>query len=134
MLTRRGFMVRSPFVAKRQIFGSRKWLIAELDKLTSIIVRKRDRRCVTCGKWQGLQCSHYYPRRYLAIRFSLVNCNAMCARCNRNHNTDPLPYLAYMLETYGEKVISQLEVLKGSSGRVSDEELWDMLEQYRSIA
>ncbi len=43
MLTRRSYMSRPAFVERPAEKGSRKWLIAELDKLTSIIVRWRDR-------------------------------------------------------------------------------------------
>jgi hypothetical protein len=50
MLTRRSYLSRSGFYKKPLEPGSRKWLIAELDKYTSIIVRRRDRRCVTCGE------------------------------------------------------------------------------------
>src|ERR687893_80966 len=100
MLYRRAYMSRSRLVERAPEEGSRKWLIAELDGLTSVIVRRRDRRCVTCGSVQSLQCSHFYSRRYLTIRFSLVNCNAMCSTCNRRHNRDRRPYEIYMLKTY----------------------------------
>src|SRR5918998_2511344 len=105
MLARRAFMSRSRLVERAPEEGSRKWLIAELDRLTSLIVRKRDKRCVTCGSVQSLQCSHFYSRRYLSIRFDLRNCNAMCSACNRRHNRDRRPYETYMLETYGRAVI-----------------------------
>lgn len=54
MLTRRALIPRSELVERPPEDGSRRWLIAELDKYTSIIVRRRDRRCVTCGTRQGL--------------------------------------------------------------------------------
>lgn len=92
MLARRAFMSRSRLVGRQPEEGSRKWLIAELDRHTSIIVRRRDRMCVTCGSVQALQCSHFYSRRYLSIRFDLRNCNAMCSACNRRHNRDRRPY------------------------------------------
>src|ERR1044071_7842576 len=101
MLARRAYMSRSRLVERPREEGSRKWLIAELDKYTSIIVRQRGKRCVTCGSVQSLQCSHFYSRRYLPTRFDLRNCNAMCAGCNRRHNTDRRPYERYMLKTYG---------------------------------
>ena len=133
MFPRRAFMTRTPFVEKSHPPDSRRWLVAELDNLTSIIVRKRDRQCVTCGKRQGLQCSHFYSRRYLAIRFDLRNCNAMCGVCNKRHNHDPLPYLLYMQSNYGAKVVAELQALKMSSHKVTEDELREMLELYRSI-
>jgi hypothetical protein len=113
---------------------SRKWLVAELDRLTSLIVRRRDGRCVTCGSAQGLQCSHFYSRRYLAIRFNLVNCNAMCSACNRRHNRDRKPYERYMRKAYGSGVMAELDGLRLSLEKVTDEELRVRLEEYRKMA
>ena len=127
MISRRAYLSRSRLAAKPPEMGSRRWLIAELDKRTSVAVRRRDGRCVTCGARQTLECSHFYPRRYLTIRFDLRNCNAMCAGCNRRHNTDPSPYLAYMLERYGPEAVAELDRLKTSLRKVSDEELQEML-------
>ena len=64
----------------------------------------------------GLQCSHFFSRRYLRIRFDLRNCNAQCAGCNRRHNRDRGPYETYMVETYGPDVVTELDGLRGSLG------------------
>jgi hypothetical protein len=125
-------MSRSRLVERAPEEGSRKWLIAELDRLTSVIVRKRDKRCVTCGSMQGLQCSHFYSRRYLAVRFDLRNCNAMCAGCNRRHNRDRRPYERYMLEAYGPGVVAELDALRTSLRKVADEELLELLKRYKA--
>jgi len=108
VLCRRAYMSRSRLVERTPEEGSRKWLVAELDRLTSLIVRRRDKRCVTCGSTQGLQCSHFYSRRYLSVRFDLRNCNAMCVRCNRRHNKDRRPYERYMRKTYGAALLAEL--------------------------
>jgi Bacteriophage Lambda NinG protein len=123
VLPRRRFLNRTPFVEKPVEVHSRRWLIAELDHLTSMIVRRRDRECVTCGERKGLQCSHFYSRRHLAIRFDLRNCNAMCAACNRRHNSDPTAYLKFMTERYGAEVDAELGGLRSSMRKVTDGEL-----------
>ncbi len=133
MLYRRSLMSRSSFGVKPLETGSRRWLIWQLDIQTSRIVRGRDRKCVTCGATRNLQCSHFYSRRYLTIRFDLRNCYAMCAACNRRHNEDPSAYLEFMGERYGSAVINELGDLKKSLCRVSDEELRQMLDQYKPI-
>ena len=134
MLARRAFMSRSRLVGRAPEEGSRKWLVAELDRLTSVIVRKRDGRCVTCGSVQGLQCSHFYSRRYLSVRFDLRNCNAMCAGCNRRHNRDRRPYERYMRKRYGAGVVAELGGLRLSLEKVTDEELGEVLDRYRAPA
>ena len=134
MLARRAPMARSNLVERSPEEGSRKWLIAELDRLTSQIVRQRDGRCVTCGSLQGLQCSHFYSRRHLAIRFDLRNCNAMCSGCNQRHNRDRKPYERYMVKTYGAAAIAELDGLRTGLEKVADEELREMLERYKAMA
>src|SRR5215203_1886453 len=119
MLARRAYMSRSRLVERAPEEGSRRWLVAELDRVTSLVVRGRDGRCVTCGSSQGLQCSHFYSRRYLSIRFDLRNCNAMCSDCNRRHNRDRRPYERYMLKTYGQGVVAELDRLKMGLGKVT---------------
>jgi Bacteriophage Lambda NinG protein len=131
MLPRRRALHRSPFVEKPVTVGSRRWLVAELDRLTSLIVRRRDRRCVTCGETKGLQCSHFYSRRHLAVRFDLRNTNAMCSACNRRHNSDPSAYLAFMAERYGPGVVEELEELEAGTDKITDEDLSRTLERLR---
>jgi Bacteriophage Lambda NinG protein len=131
MLPRRSVLHRTPFEERPPEVGSRRWLGAELDRLTSTIVRRRDRRCVTCSEPRGLQCSHFYSRRYLATRFDLRNCNAMCAGCNRRHNSDPAEYLRFMNERYGVEVVAELDGLRSDTRKVTDEELAHVLERLR---
>lgn len=133
MLARRAYMSRSRLVERPRVEGLRKWLIAELDKYTSLIVRRRDGKCVTCGSVQSLQCSHFYSRRHLPTRFDLRNCNAMCAVCNRRHNRDRRPYESYMQKTYGRGVIAELDGLRTSLEKVTDEELKELLEKYKKL-
>ncbi|MET0465636.1 MAG: recombination protein NinG [Chitinophagaceae bacterium] len=130
---RRAYMSRSRLVERPPEEGSRKWLVEELDRLTSLIVRKRDKRCVTCGSVQSLQCSHFYSRRYLSIRFDLRNCNAMCAGCNRRHNRDRVPYEKYMLKTYGLGVIAELDGLRMGLEKETDEGLKELLKEYEIL-
>ena len=134
MLPRRSFISRAGFDKKPPERGSRRWLIAELDQLTSLIVRRRDRRCVTCGTRRSLQCSHFYSRRYLAIRFDLRNCNAMCRICNFRHNDDPFAYMSYMQEHYGPEVVLELHELRMAPCKVTNDDLARTLERYKRMA
>jgi hypothetical protein len=133
MLYRRAYMSRSRLVERPPQEGSRKWLIAELDRYTSLIVRRRDRRCVTCGSAQGLQCSHFSSQRYLSVRFDLRNCNAMCSTCNRRHNRDRRPYERYMQETYRSGVETELDELRASFQKVTDAQLLELLNDYGAM-
>lgn len=136
MLTRRicrSRRSRSGFHEKTFEPVTRRWLVAELDKYTSLVVRRRDRRCVTCGTGRDLQCSHFYSRRHLVIRFNLINCNAMCGFCNRRHNRDPFPYMSYMQAKYGPEAVEELNALRASRRKVTDDELRRTLGRYRAM-
>jgi hypothetical protein len=133
MLYRRAYMSRSRLVERPPEEGSRRWLVAELDRYTSQIVRGRDGRCVTCGTSQGLQCSHFYSRRYLSVRFDLRNCNAMCAQCNRRHNRNRKPYERYMWKRYGTAVVAELDWLRMGLGKVTDAQLRELLAEYKAM-
>jgi hypothetical protein len=142
VLSRRAYMKRG--VAPRRNYGGlkakpyrslskRAGIKAELDRLTSLIVRARDGRCVTCGTTDDLTCSHYFKRRFLATRFDLTNCNAQCSRCNDRHNQNPFPYRAYMVGLIGESGLDELFELRNSVWRPSDEELKTMRLQYQMM-
>jgi hypothetical protein len=79
-----------------------------LDRLTSILVRKRDKRCCTCGSTENLQCGHFISRVFVNTRWDLRNCNAQCASCNVMHELNPVPYYEFMLAYYGKIVIVDL--------------------------
>lgn len=119
--------------AKKPEPGSRRALKAELDTLTSLIVRARDGRCVTCGTTESLECSHYFKRRFLATRWNLQNCNAQCAHENEEHNSSPFRYRAYMVKLIGEDGLDELFALRNSVWRPSDEELRALRDSYRQM-
>ena len=52
------------------------------DKLFSDFIRKRDGKCVRCGKGGTLQCSHYWGRRMESVRFDPLNAEALCFTCH----------------------------------------------------
>lgn len=53
--------------------------------------------------------------------------------CNRRHNYDPSAYLSFITERYGAGVVAELEELKASTRKVTDEELRQTLERLRAI-
>lgn len=111
----------------------RRTLEANLDKLTSLIVRWRDGRCVVCGATGRLQCGHLIKRGKHVIRFSLLNCNCQCASCNFKHNNYPEPYTAWFLRQYGEAEYCKLEEAARVGEKLSISELRDLLMKYRDL-
>jgi hypothetical protein len=94
-----------------------------IDKLDDLV---RDRLkeeypeiCVTCGRrigWfhpinnnHGLQVGHYISRDIKQLRWHPKNVHPQCAGCNWEHNSNPIPYTKFMLETYGQEILDELE-------------------------
>lgn len=112
---------------------TRAGLKAELHRVTSLIVRLRDGCCVICGSTSDLQAGHFYKRGYLEIAFDLRNVNGQCGFHNKLHNTNPMPYMAYMQKTYGPDVVLELHELRMKKRHIPDSELRDLLESHRAL-
>ena len=63
----------------------------ELDKWFSLYIRLRYAtdeglvQCYTCGKvdhYKKLQCGHFMSRRFHSTRWSELNCQVQCVKCN----------------------------------------------------
>jgi hypothetical protein len=89
----------------------------KLDTIFSQFIRLRDRGkgCYTCGvqrTWKELQCGHFIPRQYLALRYDERNCHAQCYACNMLYNGQPSKYALRLMDEYGERIIAELESLR----------------------
>ena len=80
--------------------SERQLLEKQLYDLTSIYVRRRDGKCVTCGTTAELTMSHWQKAGKQRARYDLRNVNAQCARCNQLHNRWTGPYNLYMEKHY----------------------------------
>jgi hypothetical protein len=111
----------------------RKTLIAKLDRLTSLIVRKRDGECVICHTKVGLDCGHLIRRGAQTVRWNLRNCNAQCGSCNGRHEYFPRAYREWFKKQYGKKAYDDLEQLAENGSKWGESELRVMLEEYQKL-
>lgn len=112
-------MVKAKKKTKKKPLPSLKKLRDTLWELTSLYVRlsRTDSNgycaCVTCGAvkpYQEMQAGHFVPKaRGNAVKFDLRNVAPQCYRCNINLGSNPSAYAVWMLDTYGEAVIRELE-------------------------
>lgn len=122
-LKRSGFKAKSTVPLKKrskgQIEGNKrkpktlaKWK-KELDTVFSKFIRQRDDgQCFTCPKKDEpkyMQCGHFAPRQYLALRFDERNCNCQCYACNMLYNGQPSAYAIRLKQKYGDSIIEELE-------------------------
>jgi transcription elongation factor Elf1 len=125
---------RSTIAPKLLVIGSRAWLIREADIFFSRYIRRRDKACVLCGTFKRLECGHFFSRAYLRIRWDERNAHANCHFCNQRHIDNQRPYIAFMLKTYSSKVIDELNVLRRSLTKVTDEDIRAAMNYYRKAA
>lgn len=52
------------------------------DVLFSQYIRKRDGKCMRCGKDTTLQCAHYFGRRNRRLRYDPQNSITLCYSCH----------------------------------------------------
>lgn len=69
-------------------------------------IRNRDKRCVTCGKTEGLQAGHFWHN---CLDFDEMNINAQCERCNHYLSGNLAVYASYLIAKYGQKKFQDLE-------------------------
>lgn len=122
---------RSPLRYRRHPAGTHKGMVEELDRLSSLIVRKRDGCCITCGSSHELTASHFYRRTYLIIRFDLRNLACQCFNCNKVHSINPWPYVQWFLNTYSDDVMTELHELRMSTKRLTDADLAALITERR---
>jgi hypothetical protein len=68
-------------------------------------------RCVTCGKqshWKDMQNGHFVSRKETILRWDDRNCHPQCCACNVFMHGNMANYAEWMLKTYGQDIISQL--------------------------
>ena len=98
------------------------------DKVFSIFIRLRDKKCKRCGRpgvmsadnlpILGLENSHFYSRGAESVRFDPENCDAMCAGCHRYFGSNPADYAAWKLRKLGQQGYDLLAIRKhNTSGR-----------------
>lgn len=85
----------------------------KLDAIFSKYIRYRDQgQCYTCPKKDDpkrMQCGHFVPRQYLAVRYSEINCHTQCYACNMLYNGQPSRFALNLERDYGRGIVKKLE-------------------------
>ena len=110
----------------------RKKLESQLDTLTSLIVRKRDRKCIDCGVQVNLTCSHLFHRSKRAVRWDLKNCNCHCLEHNERHDQHPEFYIKWFIDEYGQREYDILLFKSNQIKRFTIEELRELKTSHES--
>lgn len=86
--------------------------LKEADRLFSLYIRQRDKRCLRCGKTDAtLQCHHLLGRAYRKVRFDPRNGASVCYGCHKFLTHRPLENEEFAIALVGEQTWMELRAL-----------------------
>ena len=95
--------------------------------------------CCTCGVvrlWNDrMHGAHFIGRKKLATKIMIENCHPACASCNQwAHKTTLgiLEYRRYMIDTYDEDAVDELEDLSRTIKKWTREEVADIKSDFQA--
>lgn len=118
---------------------SRKSLIKEADRVFSLYVRNRGatygyNHCFTCPAYlpiEALQAGHFIPRRYLSVRWHILNVWPQCNNCNVEMSGNLTKYENKLVAQYSALAIEALWDLARSGDGIADYEIAEIIKQYK---
>lgn len=113
---------------------ARKSLVKELDRVFSLFIRARDKRCVTCGTSENLTCGHLFSRVAYSTRWNEDNCACQCAGCNLRHEHDPYVFHRWFIRKYNQEYWDLLHAKYNTPRKFTDAELQAMIQKYKEGA
>lgn len=93
-----------------------------------------DPRCISCGRpitYETCDCGHFIPRQHTSTRFDERNCNAQCRVCNRMKDGNLPGYTIGLVEKYGDKVISYLDIKRHNISKIGPTEYTVLIKHYQ---
>jgi hypothetical protein len=112
--------------------------LKKLDKVFSEYIRLRDSdengicTCITCGvmhHWKNMDNGHFIKRQHMLLRFSEINCNAQCRKCNWLGQGEDYKYTIALQKKYGDGIVEKLLIMKKIPMKFTQFEI-DELEKY----
>ena len=126
---------------KPKVDTERQKAIKKADTAFSQYIRARDIifngyfRCCSCNAlkpFREMDCGHYIPRRFLAVRWDENNAHGECITCNRVDDKHMVGYKQFMLKKYGEQKVSYLRQKANLGGYYSVQDIQDIAEKYKN--
>ena len=108
----------------------RKKLVSKLDKVFSLYIRGRDKRCVLCGKREDLNCGHLLTRNAYSTRWDEQNCACVCTGCNLRHENDASHHTLWYIKKYGLTSYEALVLMHHTTRKFKNDELQALILEY----
>lgn len=116
-------------------------LVDEAAVILQRIVRKKAAdeqgycRCVTCGAvkhWKEMHGGHFIPRTHTVHKLLEENIHPQCPSCNTfRAESAKVAYSLYMIDTYGEDFVRQLEESKREVRRYGRQEIMEKIAELK---
>jgi hypothetical protein len=132
------YQQKKSFSNKPPRLMSVRYLEAELDALTSLIVRKQEPICfiIGCDKTASLECGHLLERRHRHTRWDVDpkgNCHSQCPLHNQMHEAKPEIYQNSFIERFGQQAFDDLVARSRSNQKITYTELLDLYEERKAM-
>lgn len=103
------------------------------DTLFSEYIRKRDKRCLRCGKTTSLQCAHIIGRRNHRLRYDPQNAITLCYACHIHWaHKEPLEFVEW-LELRGGKRVKYLNEHKNEIEKRKNEDYVELVNALKAM-
>lgn len=116
--------------AKKIKKPSRKKLVKELDRVFSLFIRQRDKKCVQCGKVEQLTCGHLLTRAKYSVRWNEGNAFGQCAGENMKHEFQPEHYTLWYINKFGLQSYEQLVTDSNKLSKFTNSDLQEKINYY----
>lgn len=83
--------------------------------------------CGTCGKVGKMTLGHYISRAHLTTRWLIQNVHPQCHRCNSFMGGEQYAMRRTLVKKYGEPLIREIEDMALARGKLTKDELLDLL-------
>ena len=116
-------------------------LIKKLDKIFSIWVRRKDSvdeitSCFTCGSsrnFKELHAGHFMSRKYMATRWSELNVQPQCIKCNIFDNGQQYLFAKNLDKKFGDGTANELHLKSQMLTKFTNDELLEKIKLYTKL-
>ena len=116
-------------------------LIKKLDKIFSIWVRRKDSvdeeaSCFTCGcrrNFKEIHAGHFMSRKYMATRWSELNVQPQCIKCNIFDNGQQYLFAKNLDKKFGDGTANELHLKSQMLTKFTNDELLEKIRLYTKL-
>ena len=112
--------------------SARQKAVKYTDDWMSRYIRRRDGRCVQCGKTEGLTNGHLITRKKYATRWLEKNCYCQCRGCNMMHAHQPEIFTDWWISKHGEEEYHEMVRLSNQNTKLTTAEIRELGDYYKA--